>query len=112
MHAPTPLPCSAPFPLPFSFRSATETMVAEQAVAEEKPCVQAPELKSNEPADFRQGLTLHEDGSASFRVWAPHAATCLIQIKDGLKEVHLDREGDHWSARLVPGALKKGSAYQ
>lgn len=33
------------------------------------------------PAETGQGLTLHPDGSASFRVWAPHATAVSLQLE-------------------------------
>jgi 1,4-alpha-glucan branching enzyme len=78
--------------------------------------VLSPELSSSvAPDPLTAGLTLHADGTASFRVWAPHAASVLLRLKEGYKEVHLNRDHDNfdmWSLRLAPGALTKGSAYK
>ena len=52
------------------------------------------------------GVTLHSEadgGGASFRVWAPHASTVAVELKDGAK-LPLQRDGDVWAARFAPGA--------
>lgn len=33
------------------------------------------------PSEGGQGLTLHPDGSATFRVWAPHASTVSLELQ-------------------------------
>ena len=85
-------------------------------VIDEPSFVLSPELSSSlSPEPSTQGITLHPDGTSSFRVWAPHAASVLLRIKEGHKEVHLNRDHDNfdmWSLRLAPGALSKGSAYK
>ncbi len=51
------------------------------------------------------GVTLHSEadgGGASFRVWAPHASTAAVELRDGAK-LPLQRDGDVWAACFAPG---------
>ena len=92
---------------------------ARQALADPVPWVEA-----------GQGLALFSDGSASFRVWAPHASAVTLQVvpgdqfiptlpassvdeaegavaapqemeQPGLHEFPLSRHGDDWGTNLV-----------
>ena len=76
----------------------------------------SPDLSSSlAPEPLTLGVTLHINGTASFRVWAPHAASVFLRLKEGYKEVQLNRDHDNfdmWSLRLAPGALSKGAAYK
>lgn len=53
----------------------SETVVADPEVFE-----MAPELLSTAEISSSVGLMLHEDGEASFRVWAPHAAGVSLAL--------------------------------
>lgn len=39
------------------------------------------QLTSLNSPDIRPGLTFHEDGETSFRVWAPHANKVTLQVR-------------------------------
>jgi 1,4-alpha-glucan branching enzyme len=47
------------------------------------------------------GVTLGED-ACSFRVWAPHAQSAHIELRDGTA-LPLARDGDTWAGAFAPG---------
>ena len=51
----------------------------------------------------RLGVTLSDDGS-SFRVWAPHAQSVHLELRDGTA-LPLSRDGDTWAAAFAPGTF-------
>lgn len=59
------------------------------------------ELLAESAPSPRLGVTLEEQG-ASFRVWAPHAQSAHLELKDGTV-LPLVREGDTWAAAFAPG---------
>eukprot|EP00884_Botryococcus_braunii_P002910 jgi/Botrbrau1/1261/Bobra.0163s0054.1 len=61
-------------------------------------------------AEAGQGITLHADGSATFRVWAPHASAVSLQLKGG-QLLPLHRLEHDWVVSVPPGMLEGGSAY-
>ena len=47
----------------------------------------------------------------TFKVWAPHAASVSLLLRDKGAAVPLERGGDDWSITLKPGVVKHGDAY-
>ncbi len=70
------------------------------------------EIRSKKEVEMAQGLVLTPDGEASFTVWAPHATNAFLRLEDPPLLVPLDRNGDHFSVRLVPGHVKHGDRYR
>ena len=56
----------------------------------------------------RLGVTLGDDG-ASFRVWAPHAQSACLELRNGTV-LPLSRDSDTWAAAFAPGLLSLQSA--
>ncbi|KAG2424144.1 hypothetical protein HYH02_015227 [Chlamydomonas schloesseri] len=74
----------------------------------------APHLIAAAPSPYGRGAVAVPDGSGavSVKVWAPHAASVSLLLRDSGAEVPLHREWDDWSAVLAPGALSPdGGAY-
>lgn len=86
-------------------------------------------LRATKPAapgpleQLPMGVTLYADGTASFRVWAPHAQAVALEVRaSGSGDANaaavattsygLARIGDTWAALLPAGALRGGTAYQ
>ncbi|KXZ43862.1 hypothetical protein GPECTOR_78g49 [Gonium pectorale] len=87
-------------------------LAAALSAPEPKAFALSSHLVSAAPApDFPHGANLQPDGQVSFKVWAPHAATVSLLIKDTASEVPLQRYDDDWSAVLTSGALAPGGAY-
>ncbi|KAG1668585.1 hypothetical protein FOA52_007320 [Chlamydomonas sp. UWO 241] len=96
--------------------AASDTFTTHRAAAAEAALAEvftpSPHLAGGGEPSPEQGVTLHPDGTASFRVWAPHAQYAAIQLKEGMAEVPLQRQGDDWAVRLVAGKLAHGTAYK
>lgn len=74
--------------------------------------VASDEIRSSKAVEMAQGLRLTPDGEASFTVWAPHAANAYLRLEEPPMLVPLERNGDHFSVRLMKGHVKHGDRYR
>jgi hypothetical protein len=76
------------------------------------PSFQAqPALAAGPAFDAPHGATVQPNGALTFKVWAPHAASVSLLLRDKGATVPLERTNDDFSITLKPGVVKHGDAY-